>query len=663
MDAENAQQPGTQADEGLTLSVNTPKLTRTQTALELKQSLELSEAYRQSTTCVIWPTSSKAQAWDCVVAVVLTYTVIMTPFQVAFLLSTPTAIFVLNRIVDCILLGDMVLQMFMVYQKNETSSRSSGMWVTNIWKIRLNYLKKWFLLDAVGLCSSLVEIMDMASTSGVSTTRTARFVQAVRFLRLFRLARVLDRVKSATIQMAGKLPFQVGFFGGEFCAWIWKLVLIAHIAACAFGFVLTTEELEDSERGNWLKVVEAVKNLPIDRNQPMQLYLISLYWSFTILLTIGFGDITPQTLEEHIVVIFVMVMGGISWTLLMASACSLASAMDLERLHHGMHMETLIRMCTDHGLPKDLISRLLHFLVKSRRMELLAGQQALMSKMSPSLQSEVAVHVTQRFLRQVDFFSKSETGFTVALASSLRLQVFPPKEWIVPHELAAHVVVDEGNAGVERGFLEKQYCPHLTMLEGGIANLRHIRCSGSCWHQDLILHVESLRDQQVAQSIVFCSAYMLSREVLVATIHSKRFLTGSKYVRDAAIKLALKRTIIRAAQHAREHPCSLTVASARVLGLGHEDTVQREGVEKLRPEDLDYAPPSEATPPQAHLEHRLQDTLREMRRELRDQGRELRELKDRQGAVDLRLTQILSILSDLAGGNRNPGTDETVTWL
>lgn len=646
-------------------------------ALKHRQSLEQNKAYVQS-SWVVWPTSKKVQAWDFVVAVALVYTVVLTPFQVAFLDGTPLEIFILNRLVDCCLVSDLVLQMFLVYRTRETSSRTSGTWVTNVSTIRWNYLKTWFLVDLVGLLSSLGEIADL---TGGTTTRTTRFVQAVRFCRLFRLARPIERAKSAAIRMAGRLPIQVGFFASEFCAWLLKLVLIAHIVACVFGF---TASLEGEQ--SWIKAFENNKNIQISRSDPLKMYLISLYWSFTILLTIGFGDVVPVTIEEHAVCIVVMVVGGLSWTILMATACSLAAAMDHERLQHGMNVETLVKMCSDHGLPRDLTSRLLHFLVKSRRMELLAGQQALMSKMSPSLQSEVSVHITERFLRRVDFFERSEKAFTVALASSLRLQIFPPKEWIVPNELASAVEVvsdqqvtksatktlrlqrsatrlgaqsrDEPPAAVTRGYLHKRHCPHLTMLEGGIAVLEHIRCSGSCWHKDLILSADTLRDQEVAQSIVFCSVYMLSRENLMATIEDARFPVARYFVRHAAIKLALVRAMTRSARLALESERDRGLSSTCVEVLGPykgEDLALLEACEKqpalyghppVLAANLSVELPALVTTLVADAERRLQGALAEARQDVRN-------LAEQQAAMDKRLGHIASLLSALGSGRRS----------
>lgn len=528
---------------------------------------------RNKTNFLIWPTNKYVEAWQIWLNLSLAYTFLVTPFQVAFLQETPLAIFILNRLVDASLLFDMWQQMFLAYQIDETSSRSPGLWVTNLSKIRSRYLQGWFIIDLIGLLSGVSEVVEMFVSSGKGT-------QAVRFARTVRLVRVLGMARSAGGSSETRARFKTiiaertSFVMSELFRWVLELMMTAHIVACVLGYLVQLQE-DGPETRSWLKAVEAAKGIEIGRNEPGSMYMVSLYWAFTTLLTIGYGDVTATTNLEFVVCTIIMVVGATAWTIFMASACAVVTAMDADRLQHGMDMEKLERMCKDQGLPVDLTRRLRNFLVRSRRMARLAEHQELMNRMSPALQSEVAVHTTERFLRQVEFLDGVEDGFIIMIAEALRIHIFPPKEWIVPGDLAANVktvvceqlkiVRPSGRASITgtgvaksssvatKGMLDPHHCPHLTILEGGIAVRRVIQCPGSCWHEDFVLSEPYLRDTQVAQSLVYCTVYTLDRRTFLAALKMDPYPLANAAIREAAQRLALTRLVIRAAELAPQH--------------------------------------------------------------------------------------------------------------
>lgn len=518
---------------------------------------------RDKTSFLLWPTNKYVEAFHFWLSITLTYTFLVSPFQVAFLPVTPPAVFVLNRVVDVCLICDMWLQVFLAYQIDETSSRSPGLWVTNLSKIRRRYLKGWFIIDLIGLLSGVSEVLEMFAPSGKGT-------QAVRFARMVRLVRVLGMARSngsSKQRLKSWIAERSTFVMSELVRWVVQLMLTAHMVACVWGYLaVLQEELPDSQ--SWLTAVETSKNIHIPRDSPMEMYLVSLYWAFTTLLTIGYGDITATTKIEFAVVTIIMVVGATAWTIFMATACAVVTAMDADRLHHGMDMERLERMCTDQKFPVDLTRRLRNFLARSRRMQRRAEQQHLMSRMSPALQSEVTVHTTERFLRQVPFLEGVEEGFVSLVAEALQMHIFPPREWIVPGDLAAHVKsvvganqpsymtsesVEPSTVVATKGLLDPLHCPHLTMLESGIAVRRVILCRGSCWHDDFILHEGFFRDFQVAQSLVYCTVYTIDRKTFFAALKTAPYPVATAAIRDSALALAMTRLMTRAAELAPQH--------------------------------------------------------------------------------------------------------------
>lgn len=80
------------------------------------------------------------------------------------------------------------------------------------------------------------------------------------------------------------------------------LFLLIHTFSCTFYCCARLEGIENS----WIAA------LGWDYLTPPQLYVVSIYYVLTTILAIGFGDITPQTSVETIVVIFIQLIGVFS---------------------------------------------------------------------------------------------------------------------------------------------------------------------------------------------------------------------------------------------------------------------------------------------------------------------------------------------------------------
>lgn len=57
-------------------------------------------------------------------------------------------------------------------------------------------------------------------------------------------------------------------------------------------------------------------------------YLTSMYWGYTTMLTVGYGDITPNTITEHIFAIIWMCLGAGIYTQVIGNLASVLATMD-----------------------------------------------------------------------------------------------------------------------------------------------------------------------------------------------------------------------------------------------------------------------------------------------------------------------------------------------
>lgn len=142
-------------------------------------------------------TSRTASIVDIVVACALIFTVIVTPFEVAFLSPAERVdvLFVLNRLMDIIFFADMVMQFALMYPTDGARFEGSK-WEDDPVKIARTYLTSWFLVDAFSIGVSALDWYGVfgAASEGVSGSAALskfKVLRVVRVLRLVKLARLL----------------------------------------------------------------------------------------------------------------------------------------------------------------------------------------------------------------------------------------------------------------------------------------------------------------------------------------------------------------------------------------------------------------------------------------------------------------------------------------
>lgn len=532
---------------------------------------QLVEAADRRSKWVQMPNSNFVQLWGTLMHMVLAYSFIFYPVQVAFIRRVPLTLFCLNRCVDIAFLFDIVLNFFLGYQPNPDS-----LVVKDLAKIRYRYLSNWFFLDVLSLLSSLGEIIEFSetlSTFAAQGLRIARVVTVFRFLKLIRVAagaagwRAFLRCLRRTLSVN-----HVSIYVTELLQWMLHLLLIAHFVACVWGCIsLTVAEVYNGDIQTWVSYAFNQNPQLVGRDDPLLLYLLSIYWSLMTLATIGYGDITPKCLAEYIVATLVMVVSATMWTILMASACSVITLKDEKRLTDSIEMESLIDMCRDYELDSEMTALVKNFVEQSRRMHRHNKHQEVLKLLSPALQGQVTEPLLRPHLERIPFLQGGdiEVGLMIVLARELTPNVHSPSEWIVPQALLPFVnetVLVPPNDAFRRvptakptaaptsrvktkiGELDNDHLPPLTIMKVGVALHQSMLGKGSVWHEDCILSKPHMRDGRVAQAIGFCAVYTLSSEVLAKSLQRGDFPNAAEQVRTRAIKLATIRLVKRAAQ-------------------------------------------------------------------------------------------------------------------
>ena len=199
------------------------------------------------------------------------------------------------------------------------------------------------------------------------------------------------------------------------------ICLFAHYCACLLYVITLIEDYDE----NWISMANLL------HKQEVELYVVSLYWSVTIMATVGFGDIFPTTLLERIALVAIMIFTSIIFGYILSTIGSLimeASAYSTEARHK---IRILTKYMSEKGLNKNAQSKIrkyLEFFLDRENAAKLEGD-GIMKMLSPNLQEEIVREVNAKILSDSRVFSANYRRKFLYLASKdLIERSFGPEE-------------------------------------------------------------------------------------------------------------------------------------------------------------------------------------------------------------------------------------------
>jgi len=218
---------------------------------------------------------------------------------------------ILLVIIDIIYLMDIIINFFRAYQNfDENLIRKSKM-------IFIHYIKTWFVIDFIQAIPYflLITFLDHIK-NGNNNNYLNKFIysshnidEKLYLLFLIKLIKVYKMLNyNSTIAHLSDIFSQNEFFDdyGGFIITIVLTLCILNLAACLFIF------LGKNSYQGW------IIQLNIQDESYLNIYLTSVYFIIVTITTVGYGDITGNSISEIIFQVFLLIVGTIAYSFIIS---------------------------------------------------------------------------------------------------------------------------------------------------------------------------------------------------------------------------------------------------------------------------------------------------------------------------------------------------------
>ncbi|KAJ8350709.1 hypothetical protein SKAU_G00258390 [Synaphobranchus kaupii] len=364
--------------------------------------------------------------WDWLILLLVIYTAILTPYSAAFLLNdreeqkrhecgySCNPLNIVDLMVDIMFIIDILINFRTTYvNANEEVVSHPG-------RIAIHYFKGWFLIDMVAAIP--FDLLIFGSGSDETTTLIG-LLKTARLLRLVRVARKLDRYSEYG---AAVLMLLMCIFA-----------LIAHWLACIWYAIGNVEKPFLDHKIGWLDNLGVSIGKRYNFSDPSSgpsikdKYVTALYFTFSSLTSVGFGNVSPNTNSEKIFSICVMLIGSLMYASIFGNVSAIIQRLYSGTARYHMQMLRVKEFIRFHQIPNPLRQRLEEYFQHSWTYTNGIDMNTVLKGFPECLQADICLHLNQSLLENCRAFQGATKGCLRALAIRFKTTHAPPGDTLV----------------------------------------------------------------------------------------------------------------------------------------------------------------------------------------------------------------------------------------
>ncbi|XP_022903882.2 voltage-gated inwardly rectifying potassium channel KCNH6-like isoform X2 [Onthophagus taurus] len=372
-------------------------------------------------------------AWDWIILILVMYTAIVTPYVAAFLLSEPDfntrknskkytedPIVIIDLIVDVTFIIDILIN----FRTTFVSSNEEV--VSHPGKIAVHYLKGWFLIDLVAAIPfDLLFFRQDTDELGLDKDEATTLMGLLKTARLLRLVRVARKIDRYSEYGAAVLLLLMATFA-----------LIAHWLACIWYAIGNAERSMLDAKIGWLDSLahdtqQEYTNETGSGPSIKSRYVTALYFTFTSLTSVGFGNVAPNTDTEKIFTILVMLIGSLMYASIFGNVSAIIQRLYSGTARYHTQMLRVREFIRFHQIPHPLRQRLEEYFQHAWTYTNGIDMNSVLKGFPECLQADICLHLNRNLLQNCTVFDGASPGCLRALTLKFKTTHAPPGDTLV----------------------------------------------------------------------------------------------------------------------------------------------------------------------------------------------------------------------------------------
>ncbi|XP_038115677.1 potassium voltage-gated channel subfamily H member 8 isoform X2 [Culex quinquefasciatus] len=346
--------------------------------------------------------------WDWMILVATFYVAVAVPYNAAFV-KTDRLTMASDVIVEALFIVDILVNFRTTYVSRK------GEVVSNSKSIAVNYLRGWFVVD---LFAALP--FDHLYASNVISGEESH-IHLVKLTRLLRLARLLQKMDRYSQYTAMILTLLMLCFS-----------LVAHWLACIWFVIAEKEKLVNEMDWDigWIHTLAERLKIPVSNVTHGEAYITALYFTFTSLTSVGFGNVSPTTITEKIFSIVMMLIGALMHAVVFGNVTAIIQRMYSRRSLYQSKWRDLKDFIALHQMPKELKQRMQDYFQTMWSLNHGIDIYEILKEFPEELRGDISMHLHREIL-QLPIFESASQGCLKLLSLHIKANFCAPGEYLI----------------------------------------------------------------------------------------------------------------------------------------------------------------------------------------------------------------------------------------